>query len=83
MKVTVEGVITSIEQKAKDQGTKDEKKFTEVLLAQKGEKMQTKVRLPGHVGEQYTEFEVAEFTGNLLTWKTRDSVDMMITVEDR
>lgn len=77
MKVTVEGIITSIEQKSKE-----DKKFTEILLAQKGEKVQIKVRIPGHVGQNYDEFEVAQFTGRLMLWKTRDAVDSMIMLDE-
>lgn len=81
MVVTVEGVITSIEQKSKETEGKVNK-FTELLLAQKGEKVQIPVRLPGHVEAQYSLFEVANFTGNLLSWKTRDSIGMMVSVKD-
>lgn len=77
MKVTVEGVITSIEQKSKE-----DKKFTEILLAQKGEKMQVTVRVPGHVEKNYSVFEVADFTGRLMMWKTRDAVGSMIMLDD-
>lgn len=77
MQIMVEGVITSIEQKSKD-----EKKYTELLLAQKGEKVQAKIRIPGHVAQQYSEFEVANFSGRLMTWNTRNGVDMMVMVDD-
>jgi len=77
MKVTVEGIITSIEQKSKD-----DKKYTEVLMAQKGEKMQITVRIPGHVEKAYSLFEVAMFTGRLMMWKTRDAVGSMVMLDD-
>lgn len=77
MLVTVEGHITSIENK-----TKEDKKFTELLLAQKGQKEQITVRLNGHVGENYSLFEIAEFKGRLMTWKQREGVGSMIMAEN-
>ncbi|WP_459595080.1 hypothetical protein [Campylobacter jejuni] len=77
MMVTVEGHITSIENK-----TKEDKKFTELLLAQKGQKEQITVRLNGHVGDNYELFEVAEFKGRLMTWKQREGVGSMIMAEN-
>lgn len=77
MRVTVEGVITSIEQKVKE-----DKKYTELLLAQKGEKMQVPVRVPGHVADQYDLFQVEKFSGSLIAWKTRDGIGMLINVMD-
>lgn len=77
MQVTVEGVVTSIEQ-----ATKDEKKFTVLMLAQKGEQQQVKVRLAGHCAANYSEFQVATITGRLMTWKTRDGVGMMVMADD-
>lgn len=78
MKITIEGVITSIEEKEKE-----DKKYTDVLIAQKGEKMQVPVRLQGHVAERFDLYQVEAFTGRLLTWKARDGVGMMVTVDDR
>lgn len=77
MKVSVEGIITSIEE-----ASKEDKKFTNLLLAQKGEKVQVAVRLPGHVGKDYSEFEIGSFSGRLLAWTQRDGVGMMVTVGD-
>lgn len=77
MNVSVEGVVTSIEQK-----TKDDKKFTELLLAQKGEKQLIPVRLPGHVENDFSLYQIENFTGSLLTWKTRDGVGFMVSVRD-
>lgn len=77
MRVSVEGVITSIEE-----ASKEEKKFTNLLLAQKGEKVQVAVRLPGHVANMYTEFEIAQFMGRLMAWTQRDGVGMMISVPE-
>lgn len=84
MIVTVEGVITSIEQDTR-KGTEGnpDRHFTKILLAQKGEKVQTEVRIPGHVEEKYSIFEVAQFTGNLLAWRTRDGVGMMVNVDEQ
>lgn len=81
MVVTVEGVITSIEQRTKETDGKVNK-FTELLLAQKGEKVQIPVRLPGHVETLYSLYEVGNFTGNLLSWKTRDSIGMMVSIRE-
>lgn len=77
VKVTVSGIITSIEEK-----TKDDKMFTDILLAQKGEKVQVAVRVPGHAEKDYSLFEIATFEGRLLAWKTRDGVGMMVSVEE-
>jgi hypothetical protein len=83
MRVTIEGVITSIEEDVKQgQDGRPDRKITKLLLAQKGEKMQTEVRLPGHVGNGYSEFDQASFTGDLMAWKTRDGVGMLINVPD-
>lgn len=83
MRVTVEGVITSIEQKSKtNEETKKVNQFTEVLLAQKGEKTLITIRIPGHVEHMYTQFEVADFSGRLMTWKTRDGIGSMVMIED-
>lgn len=81
MIVTVEGVITSKERLEK---TKDDKKVisTELLLAQPGEKMQTPIRLQGDQTANFELFQPAHFTGELLTWKTRDAVGMMVMVRD-
>lgn len=80
MRVKVEGVITSIEEEVRKNAQNEEKLMTNILLAQKGEKMQVSVRLPGHVAEQYSLFEVSEFEGQLMTWKTRDGVGSMVMV---
>ncbi|MEN1990823.1 hypothetical protein [Paenibacillus hubeiensis] len=81
MIVTVEGVITSNEriEKIKDNKTVVS---TELLLAQPGEKMQTPIRLDGDQTAKYELYQPAHFTGELLTWKTRDSVGMMVMVRD-
>lgn len=83
MRVTVEGVITSIEQDVKrgSEGNPD-KKITKLLLAQKGEKQQVEVRLPGHVEKEYDLFHVQAFNGRLLSWKTRDGVGMMVSIAE-
>lgn len=77
MQVMVEGVITSIEQK-----TKEEKKSTELLLAQKGEKVQVAVRLPGHQAANFEPFQIESFKGRLLQWRTRDGIGSMVVVGD-
>lgn len=81
MIVTVEGVITS---KNVVEKIKDDKKVisTELLLAQPGEKMQTPIRLQGDKTADYEIFKPVMFTGELLTWKTRDAVGMMVMVRD-
>lgn len=73
MVVTVEGIITSVEKKEKDG-----KVFTELLLAQKGEQNQVKVRLDGDQAQQYSELERNSFMGRLMSWRTRDGVGMMV-----
>ena len=77
MRVSVEGLITSIEE-----ASKDDKKLTNLLLAQKGEKVQVSVRLPGHVAADYSEYEVKQFSGRLNTWTQRDGIGMMVKVGD-
>lgn len=67
MKVKVEGCITSIEEKVKD-----EKQFTDILIAQTGERIQVLVRLTGHCAENYDAFEVKEFLGKLMQWRTKE-----------
>lgn len=81
MIVTVEGVITS---KEKIEKIKDNKTVvsTELLLAQPGEKVQAAIRLQGDQTGNFEIFEKNQFTGELLTWKTRDSVGMMVMVRD-
>lgn len=73
MKVTVEGAITSIEVK-----TKDEKPVTELLLAQQGEREQVVVRMSGKRDEDFTLFQMKEFSGRLMAWKQRDGIGMMV-----
>lgn len=76
MIVTVEGVITSIAKKQKD-----DKVSTELMLVQKGEKEQITVRLQDDVTDMFSEFERQTFTGRLMTWATRNGVGSMIMVE--
>lgn len=75
MVVSVEGLITSVEKKEKDG-----KVYTELLLAQKGEQTQVKVRLDGDQAQNYAEFECNSFMGRLMAWRTRDGVGMMVLV---
>lgn len=77
MRVTVTGICMSAENRQRE-----EKKYTELFLAQKGERMQVLVRLPGHQADRYTQFEDVTVTGNLLAWKTRDGVGLMVNVPD-
>jgi hypothetical protein len=76
MRVKVEGLITSIEQK-----TKGDKNFTNLLLAQTGEREQVQVRLLGHVADNYDELERIEFEGRLMTWTQRDGVGSMVMAD--
>lgn len=75
MVVSVEGVITSLEKKEKN-----EKVFTEIMLAQRGVQEQVRVRLEGDQTGQYGEFELTSFLGRLMTWTTRNGVGMMVLV---
>lgn len=81
MIVTVEGVITSKELKKKDTD-KGQVISTELLLAQPGDKVQTPIRLEGDQTSEYELFKPALFTGELLSWKTRDGVGHMVMVRD-
>lgn len=76
MKVTVEGLVTSIAEK-----TKDEKKYTELFLVQGGEREQVNVRLQGHIGERFEELEKVSFTGRLMTWRQREGIGSMVMAE--
>lgn len=78
MIVTVEGHITSIEEK-----TKEEKKMTELLIAQQGQREQIPVRLEGHVAKLFTLFETNKFTGRLMTWKQREGIGTMVLANDQ
>lgn len=75
MIVTVEGHITSIEEKSKD-----EKEFTELMLAQPGQKEQIVIRLKGFKADMYSLFEIAKFEGRLMTWKQREGIGSMVMV---
>lgn len=80
MIVTIEGVITSKELKTKVAENQQKIVNTELLVAQPGEKVQAAVRLDGDVLDNYEIFEKIAITGQLLTWKTRDGVGMMVKV---
>lgn len=79
MVVTVEGLITSIEVVKKD-----DKKYTTLLLAQKGEKEQVTVRLSGDQSNLFTELERNTFTGRLMTWTQgrNNLVNSMVIVQE-
>lgn len=76
MKIAVEGAITSIEVKEKD-----EKVFTELLLAQQGEREQVKVRLNGDRTDEFDMFQVESFQGRLMTWKQREGIGSMVMAD--
>lgn len=81
MIVTVEGVITSKELKKKD--TDQGPIFsTELLLAQSGEKTLMPIRLEGDQTKIHELYKPMKFTGQLLSWKTRDGVGHMVMVRD-
>lgn len=75
--VTVEGLITSVQRQKKD-----DKVSTLILLAQKGEREQIAVKLPGDQTAIYSELELNKFSGRLMLWKTRDGVGSMVLVQD-
>ncbi|WP_172200899.1 hypothetical protein [Saccharibacillus qingshengii] len=83
MIVTVDGTITSKELKKKEMDGGAIKTSTELLLAQPGEKTLITIRLEGDQVESYDLFTPETFTGQLLSWKTRDAVGMMVMVGDR
>lgn len=78
MKVVVSGLVTSVQYEVKN-----EKPHTTVLLAQKGQKQQVTVRLPGHVDEAAGyELTNQEFEGRVMMWSLRDgSVGSMVMVD--
>lgn len=76
MRVEVEGVITSIEEKVKE-----EKDYTEIMIAQKGIKEQVAVRLDGKVSDRFDLFEVARFSGRLITWKMREGIGSLVLAD--
>jgi hypothetical protein len=73
MKVMVEGAITSIEVK-----TKDDKPITEILLAQQGEREQVKVRLDGDRSDDFDLFQMESFSGRLMLWSQRNGVGSLV-----
>lgn len=75
MLVTVEGVVTSVERKEKNN-----KVYTEVFVAQRGEQEQVRVRLYGDHSQSYVEYEKNTFYGRLMLWRTRDGVGNMVLV---
>lgn len=75
MLVTVDGMITSIER-----DIKDNKEFTKIMLAQKGQKEQVAVRVDGNVVDRFTPTEMATFTGRLFFWKQREGIGSMVQV---
>lgn len=77
MQVTVKGVITSIQERKKD-----DREYTELYLAQPGERNQVAVRLNGHRANSFQPFDVQEFTGTLMIWKTRDGVGTLVMADD-
>lgn len=79
MVVTVEGLVTSIELVKKE-----DKKSTTLLLAQKGEREQVAVRLPGDQTAMYEELERNTFTGRLMAWTQgrNNQIGMMVMVEE-
>jgi hypothetical protein len=76
MRVTIEGLITSVEQV-----TKDNKKFTNLLIMQRGERVQVQARLEGHVADNFEEMERVELKGRLQAWAQRDGIGMMVMAE--
>jgi hypothetical protein len=81
MKVTVEGVVTSI---ALKESIRDNEKriSTELLLAQENQKEQVTIRLNGDLRNAFKLWKQEIFTGRLMTWTTRNGVGSMIMVED-
>ena len=75
MQVVVEGAITSIEVK-----TKNDEPITELLLAQKGEREQVKVRLNGDRQDEFELFQVEAFSGRLMMWPQRNGIGSMVMV---
>lgn len=78
MKITVEGLLTSVAPHEKDG-----KKSTELFLAQQGEREQVKVRVEGDLVKTYTEkmLTTQKFTGRLMTWNQRNGVGSMVIAE--
>jgi len=78
MVVTVEGVLTSVGVKEKN-----DKKNTELLLAQAGEKEQVTVRINGDVSKGYEGKLLTnhKFTGRLMMWSQRDGVGSMVVAD--
>jgi len=78
MRVTVEGLLTSLQVKEKDG-----KKNTELLLAQANEKEQVTVRLEGDFSKSYESKMLTphKFTGRLMTWTARNGVGSMVLAD--
>lgn len=75
MKVTVEGQVTSAQQKTTNKG----KQVKDLMLLQPGEQTLTRVRvahdLKIEVGKQFTAI------GRLVAWKTSEGIGMMVIAE--
>lgn len=76
VKVIVEGIITSIQHERKD-----DKENTKIYLVQDGEREQVVVRMPGDQTNLYSLYEVQQFSGRLLSWKTREGVRSMVLAD--
>jgi len=80
MRATIEGTITSVSEDAKGEGAQ-QKKFTELLLLQEGERVQARVRVQGH-GHGYNRLDEAQFFGRVMAWGKRSGeADYMLMVE--
>lgn len=75
MLVTVAGKVTACEVLQKN-----DKVYTKLLLLQEGQRKQVLVRIDGR--REYGLFEDVEFTGRLVSWKTREgAIEHMVLAD--
>lgn len=75
MNVSVAGKVTACEIVEKNN-----KVFTKLLLLQEGQRKQVLVRIDGR--REYDLFDDVEFTGRLVSWKTREgAIEHMVLVD--
>ena len=73
MKVTIYGILTSLEVK-----TKEEKTTTDLLIAQTGEQKQIKYRLEGDRSKDFKLFSELTLQGKLVMFQTQNGLSALI-----
>ena len=73
MKVSITGILTSLEVK-----TKEEKTTTDLLIAQTGEQKQIKYRLEGDRSKDFKLFSELTLQGKLVMFQTQNGLSALI-----